>query len=230
MSAQLNWGQFLTPVPVSLGVLATLIMSAGLTDDFRLDEKTPIGGFHYMKHPDSFRLSLLQISHESYTTFLAAHTNMEKIRTSTLVVPAYMKEAVKILSSGKISYVRNRLPRPLRVVQKIIDDNLSWSTEMANRFDRLANLTDEVHLAAVSSTTEKTFRRSELVEKQSASQLMADNLQQLLDNLGKQLKEDFNQQIRAIEDLGDARRSIPTSIDSFFMDAGQFLADALSIN
>ena len=78
---------------------------------------------------------------------------------------------------------------------------LSWSSEVANRFERLANLTDEVHLAAVSSNTEKSIRRSELMEKQSASQLMADNLQQLLEILGKQLKEDFHQQIRAIEDL-----------------------------
>ena len=84
MSTQLNWGQFLTPVPVSLGVSTTLIMSAGLTDHFRLDIKTPLEGFHYMRHPDSFRLSLLHISHESYALYyvdalMAAHTNMEKI-------------------------------------------------------------------------------------------------------------------------------------------------------
>ena len=78
---------------------------------------------------------------------------------------------------------------------------LSWSSEVANRFERLANLTDEVHLVAVSSNTKKSIRRSELMEKQSASQLMADNLQQLLEIFGKQLKEDFHQQIRAIEDL-----------------------------
>ena len=55
--------------------------------------------------------------------------------------------------------------------------------------------------------------------KQSASQL-ADNLQQLLYNLGKQQKEKFHQQIRAIEDLGDARQSI----DSFCINAGQVFA------
>ena len=37
-----------------------------------------------MRHPDSFRLSLLHISHESYALYyvdalMAAHTNMEKI-------------------------------------------------------------------------------------------------------------------------------------------------------
>ena len=55
-----------------------------------------------------------------------------------------------------------------------------------------------VHL----SPTKKSITRSKLMEKQSASQLMADNLQQLLEILGKQRKEDFHQQIRAIQDLG----------------------------
>lgn len=227
ISTQLNWEQFLTPVPVSLGVLASLIASSGLTDDFRLDERTPVGGFRYMEHPDSFRRSLLQISHESYAAFLAAHTNMEKIRMSTLAAPAYMKEAVKILSRGRMSYIRNRFHRPLKVVKKMIDDNVIWSSEVANRFDRLANLTDEVHLTVISSNTEKTTLRSDLVSKQSESQLIAENLQQLLINLGKQLNDDFARQNRAIEDIGEAQRSIPTAIDGFFMDVAQFASEVL---
>ena len=35
-----------------------------------------------------------------------------------------MKEPVKFSSSGRTGYVRNRLHRPLRVVQKIIDDKI----------------------------------------------------------------------------------------------------------
>ena len=57
------------------------------------NEKTPLEGSNpiYMRHPDSFRLSLLHISHESYALYyvdalMAAHTNMEKIWSSTMAV------------------------------------------------------------------------------------------------------------------------------------------------
>lgn len=225
MSTYLNWQEFLSPIPTSLGVLATLLMSAGQTDDFPLNDNgtTPIGGFHYMKYPESFRLSLLQISQESFGAFLTAHVNMDKIRISTQTLPDYMKMAVDILSSGNMERIRNELHLPLKVVKMSIDENLIWSSEVVDRFNKLANLTDEVHLAAVNSNKEKTDRQTMLITQQATSQLTVNNLQELIDNLGKNFKKDLSQHFRAVDDLVEAYKSLPTSFDSFFMDVGQFV-------
>ena len=225
MSVDLNWEQFLTPVPTSLGILATLLMTAGQTDDFRLDERSPTDGFHYMKHPGSFRLSLLQISQQSYDAFLAAHTNMNKIRLSTLNIPDYVKAAVEILATGDIELIRIQLHRPLSVVKKAVKDNLIWCLEVATRFDRLSNLTDEVHLASISSKSAKLIRKSKLLALQETEQMKATHLQQFLNNLQKQVENDLGQYDRSVNDMVEAYRSIPTEIDKIFMDTAQFFTD-----
>ncbi len=223
MNAYLNWEQFLTPVPTSLGILATLMMAAGQTDDFRLDERRPTDGFRYMKHADSFRRSLLQISHQSYGAFLGAHINMNRIQLSTRNIPDYIKAAVDILATGDIQVIESQLHRPLSVVRKAIKDNLIWSLEVATEFDRLANLTDEVHLASVSSKDVKQTRKSELIARQTAAQMTADSLQEFLDNLKHRVKGDLGQYDRFVNDMVEAYRSIPTDFDGFFMDVAQFV-------
>lgn len=227
MSTYFNWEQFLTPVPTSLGVLATLLMQAGQTDDFPLNDNglKPIGGYRYMKHPDSFRLSMLQISQESFGAFLTAHVNMDKIRLSTQTLPDYMKMAIDILTSGNMERIQNELHLPLKVIKMSIGENLIWSSEVVDRFNKLANLTDEVHLAAVSSSKAKADRRTILVTQQATSQLTVDNLRQLIDNLAKSYKNDINQHHRTVDDLVEAYKSLPTSWDSFFMDVGQFFVE-----
>lgn len=209
-----------------MGILATLMMAASQTDDFPLDEQVPIvGGFRYMEHADSFRKSLIQIGHESYRAFLSAHNNMNKIRLSTLTIPDYIKAAVDILATGDVQLIQQHLHRPLSVVKKSIDDNVNWSMEVAVAFDQLSNLTDEVHLAAVSSNNVKLVQKLELKAKQTSGQLTADLLHQSLDNLAKQTTLDLEKYSQNLNDLLDAHLSIPLAIDRLWMDVAEAIAD-----
>lgn len=222
LSQHMNWEQFLTPIPISLGVLGTLMMAATKTDDFTINDHQPIGGFHYMRHPTSFRQSLMQIGHESYNAFLIAHVNMNKIRLSTRTVPSYMKEATRILATGNFTIIQSSLHRPLRVVRNAIRDSLTWSLKVASQFEYLSNLTNEVHLASVSSKSSKERTRLNLVEKQSHLNLTRDSVQQQLNQLEKQLKDDLEKSDRVHEDLLQAWLSKPTNFESLGMDIGQF--------
>ncbi|XP_059351807.1 uncharacterized protein LOC130690383 isoform X2 [Daphnia carinata] len=223
MNTGLNWEQYLIPIPSSMGILATMMMAAGQTDDFPLNEHVPSGGFRYMKHSDSFRRSLLQIGHESYRAFLCAHNNMNKIRLSTLTIPAYIKAAIDILGTGDVQLIQLRLHRPLSVVMKSINDNVNWSEEVSIAFGRLSNLTDEVHLAAVSSYNVKSARTLQLSAKQSTSQLTADLLQQSLKNLEERVTKDLDGFDRGLKDLQEAQLSVPTAMESFGMNVKHFV-------
>ena len=217
-SVHFEWGQYLIPVPTCLGVMSTLTLSASLTTDFRLDEIKPIGGFKYMKHPKSFRRSLLQVSQESYRAFVIAHTNMDKIRISTDTVPGYTKAAIKILSTGNFGLITNMLNLPLNILKTIISDNVKWSMEVGKSFERLANLTEEVHLTAVSSFNFKKTEEEKLKTKGLASKLQFDSLQQLVNNVESQLKSDAILQTRTIDEMKAAFNSIPSGINLVFMD------------
>lgn len=224
MGAYLNWGQFLTPIPKCLGVLATLLMTAGQTDDFSLsyENKAPIGGYRYMQNPHSFRQTLLQISQGSYEAFLTAHSNMNKIRLSMKTIPDYLKMAINILVTGNTTLIQQQIQPPLEIVKTSIEDNLAWSSEMVDRFDKLSNLTDEIRLAAVASSKDRTDRRMELVDQQETKKLTADNHKQLINNLDQSINKDFSRHFQAVDDLVEAHKSMPTAIESFFMDVGAF--------
>jgi hypothetical protein len=222
LSQHINWEQFLTPIPVSLGVLGSLMMAATQTEDLTIEDHQPIGGFHYMRYPTSFRRSLMQIGHESYKAFLIAHGNMNKIRLSTRTVPSYMKEATRILATGNFTVIQSSLHRPLRVVRNAIHDSLNWSLKVAIQFEYLSNLTNEVHLASVSSKSSKERSRLDLAEKQLHLNLTRNSVQQLLNQLETQLKDDLERSDRAHEDLLQAWLSKPTAFESFRMDIWQF--------
>lgn len=228
MTTELNWEQYLVPIPTSMGILATMMMAAGQTDDFPLNEEVPSDGFRYLNHSDSFRRSLLQIGHESYQAFLCAHNNMNKIRLSTLTIPAYIEAAIEILATGDIQLIQQRLHRPLNVVMKSINDNVNWSEEVSIAFGRLSNLTDEVHLAAISSNTIKSAHKSQLVAKQSTTQLTADLLQQSLNNLEKRVRKDLDQYDRSLKDLLDAHLSMPLPFEIFGMNVADFFVNVVA--
>lgn len=231
MSNYLNWEQFLTPVPKSLGIVATLLLVAGQTDDFPLNynNRTPSGGFQYMQHPSSFRQTLLQVSQDSYEAFLTAHNNMNKIRLSMKTIPDYLKVAVGALTAGNMKLVQEKLQPPLEIIRTSITDNLIWSSEMVDRFDRLANLTDEIHLAAMSSTKDRMDRKTELIAQQENRKLIVENIEQLINSLDQSFNKDISQHFRTVDDLVEAYKSMPTAIDSFFMDAAQVFEDVLGM-
>jgi hypothetical protein len=222
LSQHINWEQFLTPIPVSLGVLGSLMMAATQTSDFAINDHQPVGGFHYMRHPTSFRQSLMQIGHESYKAFLVAHGNMNKIRLSTRNIPSYMKEATRILATGNFTVIQSSLHRPLQVVRNAIRDSLTWSVKVAIQFEYLSNLTDEVHLASISTKSSKERTRLSVIEQQSHKNLTRDSIQQQLSQIGKQLKDDLERSDRVHQDLLQAWLSKPTALESFGMDIGQF--------
>ncbi|KAI9559368.1 hypothetical protein GHT06_016157 [Daphnia sinensis] len=228
MTTELNWEQYLVPIPTSMGILATMMMAAGQTDDFPLNEHVPANGFRYLNHSDSFRRSLLQIGHESYQAFLCAHNNMNKIRLSTLTIPAYIEAAIDILATGDVRLIQQRLHRPLSVVMKSINDNVNWSEEVSIAFGRLSNLTDEVHLAAISSNSVKSARKSQLAAKQSTTQLTADLLQQSLNKLEEQVKKDLDRYDRGLKDLLDAHLSKPLSFEIFGMNVKDFVVNVVA--
>jgi hypothetical protein len=68
----------LIPVPLGIHVLSQLMISTSRVTDFKIDNISR-EAINLLKHPDSFRTTLVQIANEVYGAFTKAHTNMERI-------------------------------------------------------------------------------------------------------------------------------------------------------
>ena len=77
MSPSVNWAEFLTPAAMSIALLGQLMIIAGENTDFSLEHQKPEKGFKHIKHPESFRACLVQVSNTGWRAFNEAH----KVRT-----------------------------------------------------------------------------------------------------------------------------------------------------
>ena len=72
MSPSVNWSEFLTPAPMTIALLGQLMLIAG-EKDFSLENQRPEKGFQFIKHPESFRACLVQVSNTGWRAFNEAH-------------------------------------------------------------------------------------------------------------------------------------------------------------
>ena len=72
ISSSINWADFLTPAPMCIALLGQLMLIS-TEKDFSLKKQEPLDGFKYMKHPESFRASLVQVSNAGWKAFNEAH-------------------------------------------------------------------------------------------------------------------------------------------------------------
>lgn len=106
MEIDTPWEQFLMPAPTVIALLGGLTVLSGKVD-FSLNERPPAAGFKYVRHPDSFRASLVQVSNDGWSAFHNAHRNMDTIQLNMQQIPVHVKTAMKVIfcipESGKFS-------------------------------------------------------------------------------------------------------------------------------
>ncbi len=71
---------------MGIAVMSQLLICASRVADFQTD-KIDREAIPLLKHPDSFRTTLVQIANDAYNAFMKAHTNMEKIKLQVAQVP-----------------------------------------------------------------------------------------------------------------------------------------------
>jgi hypothetical protein len=75
-----------------------------------------------LKHPESFRTTLVQIANDAYDAFMKAQTNMERIQSQMAKVPLYVKDCVKIIKSDNKVDIEKLVPRLLECIKEAADD------------------------------------------------------------------------------------------------------------
>ena len=113
--------QNLKSMPMSISILGELMMIA-TKRDFSLITKEN-HKFEILKHPESFRASVVQVFIMGYKAFQNAHTCMSTIARDSKLMPIFMTEIQKLSLNG----YKNKAK--LESVQRIAENYISLSSK-----------------------------------------------------------------------------------------------------
>ena len=201
----------LASAPYTIALLGQLMLLTTEINDFTLEENVPRDGFKYLKYPNSFRVSLMQITNVGWEAFNTAHVNMDSIRLHTTNMNSYVKKLVNIMTKGTVDEIKFFVPKTLQKVQRIADDCVTLSIKIEDRFQNFMDVAAE--LLEVSTIAQGVYdeksKETEMVieaakkEKQYAKQ-EKDQLEQQYDLSEKDIQNAF-------EELKESLESMPST-------------------
>uniref|UniRef100_A0A8C4RZN1 Uncharacterized LOC114653828 n=1 Tax=Erpetoichthys calabaricus TaxID=27687 RepID=A0A8C4RZN1_ERPCA len=227
MKPYANWEEFLVPGPLSIAILGELVFISS-NDDFSINKSPPIGGFKYIRYPDSFRACLMQVSNNGWVAFNEAHKNMDQIRLHSGNVPSYMKMAVKTLMQGNPDIVKALLPGQLKNIDDIATECTRLAMTTEEKFMGVILLIQEMLEACMNA---KQFYEEDLKNikmkleeakiKEKTAKLAEELSQQNLDRLSKQLDE-------AQDQFKTSMDSLPSGWDLIGMNFVEGITESVS--
>eukprot|EP00026_Physarum_polycephalum_P004372 Phypoly_transcript_04390.p1 GENE.Phypoly_transcript_04390~~Phypoly_transcript_04390.p1 ORF type:complete len:693 (+),score=158.35 Phypoly_transcript_04390:77-2155(+) len=163
-SENANWGELIMPAPLAISLLAQLMLISTKAD-FKLD--TPQKELQYVKYPNSFRASLVQVSNCGWEAFNKAHSSMLQIAQHSGNVPTKVKNAVACLLQGSPSDVSIQLPKILKSIMDTADECTALAKGVEDKFEFVILLTSELQelCTLTKGTTEQKIHDAEATKK-----------------------------------------------------------------
>ena len=109
--------------------------------------------YNYIQYPDSFRTTLVQLSHEMYAALLAAHTGMDRIQTFTAQIPGHINTTLKLVTRASPNMIKALLPNTLANIVRLADICVTAAKDTVEKFERMQNLIEEIIRVALNTQT-----------------------------------------------------------------------------
>ena len=210
MASYREMDSHLTSAPYTIALLGQLMLLT-TENDFTLEENVPRDGFKYLKYPNSFRVSLMQITNVGWEAFNTAHVNMDSIRLHTTNMNSYVKKLVNIMTKGTADEIKFFVPKTLQKVQRIADDCVTLSIKIEDRFTNFMEVAAE--LLEVSTIAQGVY------DEKSKDTEMAIEAAKKEKQYAKQEKNQLEQQYdlnekeiqNAFEELKESLESMPST-------------------
>ncbi|KAL2102285.1 hypothetical protein ACEWY4_001453 [Coilia grayii] len=222
-----NWDKYLTPAPMSVAVLGELVFLSS-KDDFSINKNPPKDGFKYMKYPNSFKASLMQVCNSGWSAFNEAHNSMDQIRLHTANVPMHVRTVVEIILKDDDSLMEIMLPSTLLTLSNIASSCLALSKSTTNNFQSVVSLVHE--LLEASTNAQQAYNQDLKNVNQTIQEYKI--RQQAKDEANKRAEKDlkdFKVKWEAAEKLFDeTMKKMPSGWDLIGMNLAEGLAESLN--
>jgi predicted RNase H-like nuclease (RuvC/YqgF family) len=146
------------------------------------------------------------IANDAYNAFMKAHTNMEKIQLQVAQVPHYVKDCVKIITSNNKIAIEKFVPRRLECIKQAADGGQKLSAEVAQAFDFIGQLIQQVLLAITASQGAKEKEIQAAIKAYNAEAKKSREQRQVIERQIKILQkelEDYKQLTNEIQHLAE---------------------------
>jgi hypothetical protein len=227
MQPYANWEEFLTPAPISIAILGELVFISSGTD-FSINKNSPKDGYKFIRYPESFRASLMQVTNSGWVAFNEAHKNMDQIRLHSGSVGGYVKMAIKILMQEDDKLIEAALPDQLENIQNIAEACISLSASTEAKFEFVIQLIQELMEACVNAKGAYDEELAEVGRKLEESKLR----KQASEDNKKRTEEYMNslktQLEKANSEYDKAMNSIPTGWDVIGMNVVEGLTNTFT--
>lgn len=215
MKPYASWEEFLMPAPISIAILGELAAISSASGDFSINLNPPESGFKYMKYPESFAATLMQVCNRAWVSFSSANKNMDQIRLLTGAMPDATKEIVTILFQ-KTAIVNALLPKRLSAFLSTSRECTSLAQSVEESFTKTIYLIQEVLEACVNS---KRGYEKKLADVTIALQQLA--IREASANKSLQLAEEFRKSTETqLKDAADAYKNAMNNVPSVWETMG----------
>ena len=140
-SEQMNLRGIITPSCTSITILGQLLLLSK-EDDFRLVDAGK--KVEHIKHPESFRACLMQLTHESWSAFNTAERNMNRVLQNVNVMPKAFASVNEILVEGEQDDIVCLVPGELNNISRAAEQCMIYTTECEKAFEDVRYLIEEI--------------------------------------------------------------------------------------
>ena len=204
-----TWDELVVAGPIIVNYIGNLMVLAS-KKDFAFTLPTPNHIYQYMKYPNSFRATLVQVANQISNAFFTAHTNMDTIQVNMQQIPTHLKTVLKLLTSASPRLIQTMLPTALGNIERIAKQCANAANMTKIVYNSVTNLLHEVAQETISTqgSTENSVNSTANLTSQASSD------QTLLNSELQFIRERYEEArivlLKAREDYYNAYHAIPT--------------------
>ncbi|CAF4117340.1 unnamed protein product [Rotaria sordida] len=205
------------------------IMVISSKKDFSFRASMPNATFSYVKYPDSFRATLIQLTNEVYNTFLSAHSNMNEIQLNMQQIPGHVKTALKLLATAPFPLLEKLLPLSLNNIERIGMECSNLSSITHNKFADVQLLIGEINELTGYSSGVTDQRLTETIIELNKTEAAKNSLKDKEAAIKQRYEEQAARVREAQREFNKALDKIPSGFNAIVQQAFGAVVDTFKV-
>lgn len=183
-----NWVQMIVPAPSAVNLLGRLGLLASRADDFPLT-RPENGTYMLLKHPDSFKASLHQVTDWGWRAFRAGHSSMDIIAQRTSQLPKTLYDAVDVLVTEDHNLIAAFMPNYLDEAENHVHECIISAEQTRKKFVDMSEIVSEILQGSLSTKAWNELENERLELEMDSKNRSRSRLEQNVKKINAQIKE-----------------------------------------
>ncbi|CAF1296029.1 unnamed protein product [Didymodactylos carnosus] len=220
------WQQLISAGPVAINVLGQLIVLSTKID-FSLKESVGDYKFKYIRNPQSYRGTLIQIANDGWEAFNQAHSSMNTIQLYMAQIPGHVKTSFQILMQASPRLIKNLLVPSLNSIDGIGKECSRLASNTHDSFVNVMQLLGEVIEITVVTQGVHMQRVKEVEIELNVSRTAEQYQEQIIHTVQKHYDEAQEAVRTAQAAYAQALKDLPTGWDKILQNFVQAVTDVI---